>query len=42
MTKYAMVVDLDRCQGCRACMEACKIENNTMQSNFWMYVFRFE
>ncbi len=23
-------------------MEACKIENNTMQGNFWMYVFRFE
>jgi Fe-S-cluster-containing dehydrogenase component len=42
MTKYAMVVDLERCQGCRACMEACKIENNTMEGNFWMYVFRFE
>jgi molybdopterin-containing oxidoreductase family iron-sulfur binding subunit len=42
MTKYAMVVDLDRCQGCRACMEACKIENNTMQGNYWMHVFRFE
>ncbi len=42
MTKYAMVVDLDRCQGCRACMEACKIENNTVESVFWMYVFRFE
>jgi molybdopterin-containing oxidoreductase family iron-sulfur binding subunit len=42
MAKYSMVVDLDRCQGCRACMEACKIENNTVQGNFWMYVFRFE
>ncbi len=42
MTKYGMVVDLDRCQGCRACMEACKIENNTVQSVYWMYVFRFE
>ncbi len=42
MTKYSMAVDLDRCQGCRACMTACKIENNTVQSNFWMYVFRFE
>ena len=42
MAKYAMVVDLERCQGCRACMEACKVENNTMQGNFWMYVFRFE
>jgi molybdopterin-containing oxidoreductase family iron-sulfur binding subunit len=42
MVKYAMAVDLDRCQGCRACMEACKIENNTVQSVFWMYVFRLE
>lgn len=42
MTKYQMVVDLDRCQGCRACMEACKVENNTTEGNFWMYVFRFE
>jgi len=40
--KYAMVVDLDRCQGCRACTEACKVENNTPQGNFWMHVFRFE
>ena len=42
MTRYAMAVDLDRCQGCRACVEACKIENNTPSSVFWMYVFRFE
>jgi molybdopterin-containing oxidoreductase family iron-sulfur binding subunit len=42
MAKYSMIVDLDRCQGCRACMEACKIENNTTESMFWMYVFRFE
>ena len=42
MTRYAMAVDLERCQGCRACMEACKIENNTTESVFWMYVFRLE
>jgi len=42
MTRYAMAVDLERCQGCRACVEACKIENNTPSSVFWMYVFRLE
>uniref|UniRef100_A0A7C5RSB4 4Fe-4S dicluster domain-containing protein n=1 Tax=Thermomicrobium roseum TaxID=500 RepID=A0A7C5RSB4_THERO len=42
MARYAMVIDLDRCTGCRACMMACKVENNTPEANFWMYVFRFE
>jgi molybdopterin-containing oxidoreductase family iron-sulfur binding subunit len=42
MPRYAMVIDLDRCTGCRACMEACKVENNTAEAVFWMYVFRFE
>ena len=42
MARYAMLVDLDRCLGCRACMEACKVENNTPQGSFFMYVFRFE
>ncbi|WP_376792671.1 4Fe-4S dicluster domain-containing protein [Thermoflexus sp.] len=42
MPRYGMVIDLSRCMGCRACMEACKVENNTPQAIFWMYVFRFE
>jgi molybdopterin-containing oxidoreductase family iron-sulfur binding subunit len=42
MARYGMVIDLDRCWGCRACMEACKVENDTPQASFFMYVFRFE
>jgi dimethyl sulfoxide reductase iron-sulfur subunit len=42
VTRYAMVIDLDRCMGCRACMVACKVENNTPSAHFWMYVFRME
>src|SRR3990170_6124028 len=42
MPRYGMVIDLDRCMGCRACMEACKIENATPEAALWMYVFRFE
>ncbi len=42
MARYGMVIEIDKCLGCRACMEACKVENNTPQGHFWMYVFRLE
>lgn len=42
MAKYGYVIDLERCMGCRACMLACKVENNTGQGFFWMDVFRLE
>jgi len=42
MPKYGMVIDLDKCYGCRACMVACKVENNTPENHFWMYMFRLE
>ncbi len=42
MARYGMVIDLDRCTGCRACMVTCKVENNTPQGIFWMQTYRFE
>ncbi len=42
MARYGMVIDLSRCMGCKSCVEACKIENNTGEGMFWMHVFRKE
>jgi Fe-S-cluster-containing dehydrogenase component len=42
MTQFGMVIDLERCMGCRACQMACKMENDTPRGVFWMHVFRFE
>jgi Fe-S-cluster-containing dehydrogenase component len=47
--KYGMVIDLDKCTGCGACMVACMTENNVpfrkdesdkLVSTTWMRVFK--
>ncbi|UCF57167.1 MAG: 4Fe-4S dicluster domain-containing protein [Deltaproteobacteria bacterium] len=35
MTNYAMVIDLQRCVGCGACVISCKNENNVEEGIFW-------
>lgn len=42
MARYGMVVDLERCNGCRTCAMACKIASGTPQGVAWSEVSRSE
>jgi len=42
MTKYAMVVDVDRCVGCQTCIAACRHTNATAPGVQWRTVLDIE
>ena len=36
--RYAMLIDVDKCYGCMACVVACAAENNVPLGNFRTWV----
>lgn len=42
MTRWGMVIDLERCTGCQTCTMTCKVENSLPPDIFWARVLKRE
>lgn len=40
--QYGMVIDLERCDGCLYCVDACRTANGLSDGVLWPYVFAFQ
>ncbi|MEX1091782.1 MAG: 4Fe-4S ferredoxin N-terminal domain-containing protein [Acidimicrobiia bacterium] len=40
--QYGMVIDLERCDGCLFCVDACRTENGLADGVLWPYVFSYQ
>ncbi len=40
--QYGMVIDLERCDGCLDCVQACVSENGLSEGVLWPYVFAYQ
>jgi molybdopterin-containing oxidoreductase family iron-sulfur binding subunit len=40
--QFGMVIDLERCDGCLFCVDACRTENGLSDGVLWSYVFAFQ
>ncbi|NIN37573.1 MAG: 4Fe-4S dicluster domain-containing protein [Gammaproteobacteria bacterium] len=42
MTRFARVIDMERCMGCRACIAACHTENHLTPGSPWITAIEYE